>query len=85
VPLIHLPNHALATFASSSASIAVARNVDVIIVNVAVTSTEGYDRENLTLGIQQDRLVSEVAAVNPNTVVVVRCPGAVLMPWANKV
>jgi beta-glucosidase len=68
-----------------AASVAVAKMVDVVIVNVAVTSTEGYDRDNLTLGSTQDQLVEEVAAANPNTVVVVRCPGAVLMPWAGKV
>ena len=37
---------------------------DVVIVNVAVTSTEGYDRDNLTLGVMQDQLVSEVAKAN---------------------
>jgi beta-glucosidase len=66
-------------------AVKVAQMTDVVVVNVAVTSTEGYDRDNLTLGVMQDRLVSAVAAANPNTIVVVRCPGAVLMPWASEV
>lgn len=68
-----------------SDSVALAKKSNVAIVNVAVSATEGYDRDNLSLGEMQNKLVSEVAAVNPNTIVVVRCPGAVLMPWANKV
>ena len=73
------------TDADIAASVALARRVDVAIVNVAVTSTEGYDRDNLTVSPAQDRLVDAVAAANPNTVVVVRCPGAVLLPWAGRV
>lgn len=68
--------------ADIDASVAVASMVDVVIVNVAVTSTEGYDRDNMTLGPAQDELIRRVAAANPNTIVVVRCPGAILMPWA---
>ena len=33
------------------------------------------------MGLMQDRLVTEVAAACARVVVVVRCPGAVLMPW----
>lgn len=73
------------TEADIAASVAVAKQSDVVIVNVAVTMTEGYDRDNLGLGPMQDKLVEAVVATNPNTIVVVRCPGAVLMPWADKV
>jgi len=66
-------------------AVAVAKETDVVIVNVAVTMTEGFDRDNLGLGPMQDKLVESVAAANPNTIVVVRCPGAVLMPWIDKV
>lgn len=75
----------IVTDADIAASVAIARMVDVVVVNVAVTSTEGYDRDNLTLGAAQDALITQVAAVNPNTIVVVRCPGAILMPWASQV
>jgi len=73
------------TASDIAASVALAQSSDVVIVNVAVTSTEGYDRYNLSLSGSQDELVSQVADANPNTIVVVRCPGAILMPWASKV
>ncbi len=75
----------LVSDADIDASTHLARQARVAIVSVAVSSTEGYDRFNLSLGVQQDRLVREVAKANPNTVVVVRCPGAVLMPWLSLV
>lgn len=56
------------TDADIAASVAVAKTVETVIVNVAVTSTEGFDRFNLSLGRQQDSLVSQVAEANPNTV-----------------
>jgi beta-glucosidase len=71
--------------ADIAAAVALAKTADVAIVNVAQSSTEGYDRDTLSLGARQDRLVEQVAAACPNTIVVVRCPGAVLMPWKDKV
>ena len=64
---------------------ALAKVADVAVVSVAVTSTEGFDRFNLGLGAQQDKLVASVAAAAKKTVVVVRSPGAILMPWLDKV
>ena len=55
------------TDADISASVALAKTVDTVIVNVAVTSTEGFDRYNLSLGEAQDALVTQVAAANPNS------------------
>ena len=54
--------------ADIAASVAVAKTVDTVVVNVAVTATEGFDRFNLSLGNQQDELVTQVAQANPNTV-----------------
>jgi beta-glucosidase len=56
---------------------------DLTIVVVAVLSGEGSDRKNLSLPFGIDELTAAVLAAQPNTVVVVRCPGACLMPWAN--
>ena len=55
------------------------------VVVVATTSTEGSDRPTLALGHNQDELVSAVVAANPRTIVSVRSPGAVLMPWVPSV
>jgi len=54
-------------------------------VFVAVDSSEGVDRTDLSLGSDQDNLISSILAAQPNTIVVVHAPGAVLMPWANGV
>jgi beta-glucosidase len=50
-----------------------ARHADVAVVVVGATDddeAEGFDREHLRLPGRQDELVAAVAAVNPNTVVV---------------
>jgi beta-glucosidase len=67
------------------ATAAAAATADVVIVNVATTSSEGSDRKNLTIGYAQDQLVFAIAAVQKNTIVVARCPGACLMPWKDSV
>jgi beta-glucosidase len=67
---------------NSDAALAAAA-ADVAIVFASVYSTEGADRPSLALGV--DSLVSAVAAANPNTIVVLNVPGAVLMPWLDQV
>ena len=49
------------------------------------TSSEGGDRGSLSLSDDQNQLVEAVAKANKNTVVVAVTPGALLMPWADKV
>ena len=77
-----------------SAAAAAARAADTVIVLVSVWGSEGSDRANLSLGCgpnrcewypDQDALVACLAAGNANTAVVVRAPGAVLMPWLGSV
>jgi len=55
---------------------------DIVIVNVATSSSEGSDRTDLSLPQWQNDLVFAVLAANPNTAVVARCPGACFMPWS---
>eukprot|EP01089_Gocevia_fonbrunei_P021564 TRINITY_DN8424_c0_g1_i1.p1 TRINITY_DN8424_c0_g1~~TRINITY_DN8424_c0_g1_i1.p1 ORF type:complete len:698 (+),score=183.89 TRINITY_DN8424_c0_g1_i1:187-2094(+) len=62
-----------------------AQEADVAIVFVAVDSSEGRDRPDLSLGAAQDSLVSAVAAVQKNIIVVVHAPGPVFMPWSSEV
>ncbi len=69
-------------------AVALAQQADVAIVFVGTTGeweTEGYDRAGLGLPGEQNALVEQVAAANPNTVVVLQTGGPVLMPWLNKV
>jgi len=70
------------------AAIAAARRADAAIILVgsaSLTEGEGYDRANLNLPGDQDRLVAAVAAANPSTVVVINAGAAMTMPWAGKV
>ena len=67
---------------NATAAAAAAAGAGACVVVVGLTSSEGVDRADLALPAWQDALVAAVAAANPRTVVVVRCPGACRMPWA---
>ncbi len=65
-----------------------AKNADVAVVVVGTTAhveSEGYDRTSMKLPGRQDELVRAVAAVNPNTVVVINAGSPVEMPWRKEV
>jgi len=62
-----------------------AQEADIAIVFIKETSSEGSDRESLTLPNGQDDFVAKIAAAQPNVVVVLHVPGAVLMPWEKQV
>jgi len=68
-----------------SKAVDAAKNADVAIIFVSQISSEGRDRENLSLPNGQDQLIEAVAAVQKNVIVVCHVPGAILMPWASKV
>eukprot|EP00299_Pterocystis_sp_00344_P019251 c9570_g1_i1.p1 GENE.c9570_g1_i1~~c9570_g1_i1.p1 ORF type:complete len:852 (+),score=231.03 c9570_g1_i1:39-2594(+) len=63
----------------------IAKNSDVTIVFVQTTASEGSDRDSLSLPDGQDTMVANIAAVQPNTIVVVVTPGALLLPWSDSV
>ncbi len=65
-----------------------ARGADAAVVFVGLdpeSETEGHDRESMDLTGDQDDLIHAVAAVQPNTVVVVNAGCIVSMPWATEV
>jgi beta-glucosidase len=65
-----------------------ARGADVALAFVGLNGEwdgEGKDRPDLDLPHRQNELVERVAAVNPNTIVVLQSGGPVLMPWLGKV
>ena len=65
-----------------------ARDADIAVVVVGsaeLTESEGFDRDTLLLPGRQDELVSRVAAVNGNTIVVVNSGTPALTPWADQV
>lgn len=67
-----------------SEAVTAARQAEVAIVFVTKWSGEGMDQADLTLPRGQDQLVAAVAAVNPNTVVVIESGNPVLMPWLDQ-
>jgi beta-glucosidase len=65
-----------------------ARSADAAVVVVGLdpeSETEGHDRESMDLTGDQDELIRAVAAVQPNTIVVVNAGSIVSMPWAGDV
>ena len=73
-----------------SRAAALARASDVAIVVAANYESEGADLQCLSLECpnaygNQDALISQVAAANPNTIVVLETGGPVLTPWRSKV
>ncbi|HTX84627.1 MAG TPA: glycoside hydrolase family 3 C-terminal domain-containing protein, partial [Streptosporangiaceae bacterium] len=68
---------AAAVVAASSADVAI-----VVVGSAELTESEGFDRSTLALPGRQDELITKVAAVNSNTIVVVNSGMPVLMPWA---
>lgn len=66
------------------AAVALAAQCSTALVLVSTNSCEGSDRETLSLGEDQDKLIESVASANARTIVNVITPGAVLMPWSSK-
>jgi len=66
-------------------AVALARASDLAIVFVNLAEGEGGDLSNIDLSGVQNQLVSDVAAAQPNTVVVINSGSAVTMPWAGAV
>lgn len=64
---------------------AAAAKADVVIVFALKQDTENFDSADLSLGAQQDELVSAVASANPNTVVVLETGNPIVMPWLGAV
>ncbi|WP_460364681.1 glycoside hydrolase family 3 C-terminal domain-containing protein, partial [Actinocorallia lasiicapitis] len=66
-------------------AVAAARTSDVAVVFAAQHTTEGADLPGIGLPADQNRLIADVAAANPRTIVVINSGSAVTMPWAGKV
>ncbi|MEE8886954.1 MAG: glycoside hydrolase family 3 C-terminal domain-containing protein [Eubacteriales bacterium] len=67
---------------------ALAKKVDKVVIFAGLPNkyeSEGYDRRSMAMPENQNRLIREIASVNPNTVVVLHNGSAVEMPWADDV
>lgn len=68
-------------------SVRVAKDADVVLLFIGLTElfeAEGYDRSNIDLPENHNRLVFEIAKANPNTVVVLSGGSVVHMPWIHE-
>lgn len=71
-----------------ASAVRAAKESDVAVLFIGLPDSyesEGYDRDHLRLPQSHDRLVEEVAAAQPNTVVVLHNGSPVEMPWIDKV
>ncbi|MFM7746054.1 MAG: glycoside hydrolase family 3 C-terminal domain-containing protein [Actinomycetota bacterium] len=69
-------------------AVALAARSDVSIIVVGTNEdweSEGWDRTDIDLPGEQDRLITEVAQVSPSTIVVVNAGSPVAMPWLHDV
>ncbi len=65
-----------------------ARDKDIVFIFAGLPASiesEGFDRDDINMPDSHIRLIEDVAAVNPNVVVILSCGSAVSMPWLNKV
>lgn len=70
--------------ADLAAAVEAARGADAALVFIGLNGewdNEGLDRPNIELPHAQNELVRRVAAVNPNTIVVLQTGAPVTMPW----
>jgi len=62
-----------------------AAGADVALVFVATDSSEGSDRNSLSLPEEQEKLIAAAASSQKKTVVIAVTPGAILTPWRDSV
>ena len=61
-----------------------AREATVVVLMAGLVATEGADQPNANMLNDQNRMLDELLAVNPMTVVVLKDSNPVLMPWIDK-
>ncbi|MBC7879090.1 MAG: glycoside hydrolase family 3 C-terminal domain-containing protein [Anaerolineales bacterium] len=81
----HQPPHAVDMIAEA---VELAKRSDVAVIIAGLNGeweSEGFDRVDMKLPGQQDELIRQVVAANPNTIVVLNVGSPVEMPWADQV
>lgn len=81
----HQPPHSKNMIADA---VKLAKKADVVIVVAGLTGeweSEGFDRVDMKLPGEQDKLIKKVAKANKNTIVVLNVGSPVEMPWVDKV
>ncbi len=70
---------------TEQAAVNLAKNSNVAIIFANLFESEGSDLGGIGLPGNYNQLISDVAAVNPNTIVVLNTGSAVTMPWLSSV
>ncbi|MBK9603518.1 MAG: glycoside hydrolase family 3 C-terminal domain-containing protein [Anaerolineales bacterium] len=81
----HQPPHSADMIAEA---VELAKRSDVAVIVAGLNGdweSEGFDRVDMKLPGQQDELIRQVVAANPNTIVVLNVGSPVEMPWADDV
>ncbi|KAK9452943.1 glycoside hydrolase superfamily [Dipodascopsis uninucleata] len=68
-------------------AVSIAKSVDQVVLCIGLSSeweSEGYDRADMKLPFDTDKLVEAILRANPNTVIVNQSGTPVEMPWTNK-
>ncbi|GHV16963.1 glycosyl hydrolase [Spirochaetia bacterium] len=74
--------------ALAAQAVEAARNAQAAVIFAGLLDSfesEGYDRSHMGMPVSQNKLIEAVAAVQPNTVVVLHNGSPVEMPWADRV
>ena len=61
-----------------------AETADVVVLMAGLVATEGADQPDANMLNDQNRMLDELLAINPTTVVVLKDSNPVLMPWIDK-
>lgn len=73
---------------AAAKAVEAAKAADTVVIFAGLPDSfesEGYDRRHLDLPACQNQLIEQIAAVNPNVVVVLHNGSPVTMPWLDKV
>jgi beta-glucosidase len=73
------------TDSNIAAAVALAKSSSTAVVFASNYEQEGNDLSDIELSGDQNQLIADVAAANPNTIVVLNTGSAVTMPWLSKV
>ena len=71
--------------AAITQAVALAKSSSTAVVFASNYEQEGNDLNDIELSGDQNQLIADVAAVNPNTIVVLNTGSAVTMPWLSQV
>ncbi|WP_268912326.1 beta-glucosidase [Lentilactobacillus sp. SPB1-3] len=69
-------------------AVGISKNVDKVIVFAGYPErmeSEGFDKDNIDLPANQNKLIQEISKVNKNVIVVLQNGSVVNMPWADNV